>query len=418
MRIRLRAWGLAFAFTLAAACALHAPSRTNGAPAPILVLVSFDGWRNDYTDLADAPNLRALAARGVRAEALIGVFPTKTFTNHYTIVTGLYPANHGIISNNIWDDEIGERFTMSAGTSRDSRWWGGEPLWVTAIEQGHRASSMFWPGSEVAIKGVRPTEWRPFDDNFPNAERVKQVLAWLALPEPERPSFVTLYFSDVDTAGHDYGPAAPETLAAAARVDAHLGDLVRGIDSLGLTSRTTIMVVSDHGMSPLAPERRILVDDYLDMTTVTVVDWSPVMQLNPRDGTSADDVYRALHGRHHALAVYRGDNLPRRLRLVDNPRIQPVVALAADGWAITTRARFEQAQREGGLSKGDHGYDPWLPSMFGLFVAAGPDLRRGVSVEPFENVHLYELMCRLLDLEPADNDGSARVTRHLLAGGR
>jgi predicted AlkP superfamily pyrophosphatase or phosphodiesterase len=207
-----------------------------GQPRPILVLISFDGWRWDYIDRADVPNLKALAKRGIRSQGLVPSFPSKTFPNHYTLVTGLYPDHHGIISNNIWDPIIGERFTMSAETAKDPRWWGGEPLWVTAIRQGQRASSMFWPGSEAAITGVRPTDWKPFDDNFPNKDRVAQVLKWLSLPEAERPSFITLYFSDVDDAGHTYGPDAWETLDAAEKLDAELGTLLAGIEARGLTA--------------------------------------------------------------------------------------------------------------------------------------------------------------------------------------
>lgn len=408
----VRAW-IAVACVAVAACHTHSHAVQPAEPAPILVLVSIDGWRADYTDRANAPNLRALAARGVRAEALISAFPTKTFSNHYTIVTGQYPATHGIISNNIWDDTIGERFTMAGATAKDPRWWGGEPLWVTAIRQGRKASSMFWPGSEVAIRGVRPTEWHPFNEDLPDAERVKQVLAWLALPEAERPSFITLYFEAVDTAGHDYGPAAPETLAVAARIDGHLGDLIGGVEKLGLAPRTTVMVVSDHGMSALAPERRIFLDDYVSLDSVNVVDWSPVLHISPRTG-SVDDLYRALHGKHPALKVYRREDLPAALHFRGNPRIQPIIALADDGWAVTSHQRFDQLAKENRLSKGDHGYDPRLPSMAALFIAAGPGLRAGLVVRPFENVHLYELMCRLLRLNPADNDGNLAATRSFL----
>ena len=160
---------------------------------PLVVLVSLDGWRWDYIDRASAPNLRALAARGVRATSLIPSFPPKTFPNHYTLVTGLYPEHHGIVANVMTDPSFPERFTMSADTAKDSRWWGGEPLWVTAIRQGQRSASMFWPGSEASIRGIRPTYWRPFDDTLPHADRVKQVLDWLALPPDQQPSFETVY---------------------------------------------------------------------------------------------------------------------------------------------------------------------------------------------------------------------------------
>ena len=381
-----------------------------GQPRPILILISFDGWRWDYIDRANVPNMKALAKRGIRSEGLVPSFPSKTFPNHYTLVTGLYPDHHGIIANTMWDDVIGQRFTMSAETAKDPRWWAGEPLWVTAIRQGHRASSMFWPGSEVAIGGVRPTDWKPFDDAFPNTERVAQVLAWLSLPERERPSFITLYFSSVDTAGHAYGPEAPETIAAAEDLDAKLGVLVAGIEARGLTARTTVVAAADHGMSQQAVDRKIFLDDYLDLSSVDVIDWSPVLQVRPRTG-SVDELYRALRGKHPALDVYRRAELPARLHYGTHPRVAPIVGLASDGWAITTRARFEPAKAERRQSGGEHGYSGDNRSMHALFVAAGPTLRQGLTVPPFENIHVYEFLCRILGLKPAKNDGSAAATR-------
>jgi predicted AlkP superfamily pyrophosphatase or phosphodiesterase len=408
MRVTRR---VCLALVLATAWTLVLAGQRAGTPEPILVLVSFDGWRWDYFDRAATPNLHALAARGVRAEGLIPSFPSKTFPNHYTIVTGLYPAQHGIISNNMWDDAIGEKFGMSAPTAKDSRWWGGEPLWATAIKQGRKASSMFWPGSEVEIGGIRPTAWKPFSDAFPNADRVAQVLTWLALPERERPSFITLYFSDVDTAGHNTGPNSDATMAAAARLDGLLGDLVAGIDRQGLSARTSVVVVSDHGMSQLAPERRIYLDDYVDLATVNVVDWSPVLHIAPTAGTTVDALYSRLRGKHPALAVYRREDLPAYLHFSNNPRIQPIIALADDGWVITAHTRADAR-----LSGGDHGYDGRYRSMQGLFVAAGPEIRRGAVVPAFENIHIYEFMCRVLGLKAAKNDGDAGVTTGMMAG--
>src|SRR3954471_2074766 len=199
---RLRRLVLLIAFALIAA----APVQQPGPAAPILILVSFDGWRWDYLNRLPAPNLKALAARGVRARSLIPSFPVLTFPNHYTIVTGLYPEHHGVIANTMRDPTIPERFTQSSATAKDARWWGGEPLWVTAIRQGLRAATMYWPGSEAAIGGVRPPYWRAYDKSLPTLDRVTQALTWLALPAAERPSFVSLYFEEVDTAGHDFGP--------------------------------------------------------------------------------------------------------------------------------------------------------------------------------------------------------------------
>src|SRR5258706_10527173 len=228
-----------FAVTIVGALALiasfaspHAQTRN-----PIVILISFDGWRWDYIDRAPVPNLTALAARGVRAKALIPSFPSLTFPNHYTIVTGLYPGHHGIVSNTMWTPTLG-RFTMSSPVVRDAAWWGGEPIWVTAIRQNRRAMSMFWPGSEAPINGTRPDRWWPFDGSVPNAERVTRVLDWLALPERERPSVVTLYFQEVDHIGHVNGPDSREVLEAAAHLHTALGQLIAGITRLGLPART------------------------------------------------------------------------------------------------------------------------------------------------------------------------------------
>src|SRR3954451_23677027 len=214
-------WGfrrLALVLALALGCGAAASSRQGG-NSPILILISFDGWRWDYIDRVPAPNLKALAARGVRAAALIPSFPILTFPNHYTIVTGLYPEHHGVIANTMRDPGMSERFTQSSTTAKDAGWWGGEPLWVTAIRQGLRAATMYWPGSEAAIGGVRPTYWRGYDKSLATLDRVTQALTWLALPASERPSFVSLYFEEVDTAGHDFGPVSPELARPAAHLD-------------------------------------------------------------------------------------------------------------------------------------------------------------------------------------------------------
>jgi predicted AlkP superfamily pyrophosphatase or phosphodiesterase len=409
-RRSLAALALGLAGAAGAACA--APDRSQ----PLLALVSFDGWRSDYLDRGRAPNLQALAARGIRADGLVPVFPSKTFPNHYTIVTGLFPDHHGITSNVIVDPGFPDRFTMQSATAKEARWWGGEPLWVTAERQGRRAATMFWPGSEAPIGGVRPTYWKPFDDGLPSADRVRQVLDWLALPAGEQPALVTLYFSDVDTAGHRFGPDSPEVSDAVQLLDDMLGRLLAGIERLGLADRLDLVVVSDHGMSPLDADRVILLDDYLDLSTVDVIEMSPVLQLRPRSPapSALDDAYRALKDRHPALAVYRREEVPEHLHYRDSARIQPIVGLADDGWEIMTRAEYAGQQASGAPPGGGHGYDPRHRSMQGLFVAAGPRIREGLRVPAFDNVHLYDFLCRLLDLVPADNDGDARVTAEFL----
>lgn len=381
---------------------------------PILILISFDGWRWDYIDRANVPNLKALAARGVRSEGLIPSFPTVTFPNHYTIVTGLLPDRHGIVGNAMFDRAIGpDKFTMSSATARDPRWWGGEPIWATAIKQGRRSAAMFWPGSEA----IKPTYWRAFDDGVANDDRVKQVLDWLKLPEDQRPSFNTLYFSEVDHVGHDQGPDSPRVLVAASRLDQALGRLLAGVEALGLAARTTFVVVSDHGMTPASADRLIYLDDYVDPSDIEIVEWSPNVSINPKGPRSAaavDALYRRLFRKHPALHVYKKENLPRELQYGTHPRVPAVVGIAEKGWTITTHLRAAAQRLILKKYGGAHGYDPRHRDLHGVFVAAGPRVRRGYVAPELHNVHVYEFMCALLGLTPAKNDGDPAETSNFI----
>lgn len=401
--------------TLSCALILAAPLAGAGpaqpvvpAAAPIAIVVSIDGWRWDYVERYRPPTISALAARGVRAEGLIPVFPSKTFPNHYSILTGLYPARHGIVSNNMADPHLPGRFTLDDhAVQQDTRWWGGEPLWITAERQGLLSATMFWPGSDAEIAGRRPRYWRTFDDDLPNEARVDQLLEWLRTPEPARPTFLTLYFSTVDTAGHDYGPESPELAAAVRQVDAAIARLAAGVDAAGLAARTHFVLVSDHGMAALSPDRVIVLDDYLDMSTVLLLDSSPIAGISRRPGVAADP-YAALKDKHPAMKVYTPDTLPAAMRLAGHPRLPDVIGVADDGWHVTTRRTLEREHGE--VPGGTHGYDPVHRSMHGLFVAAGPRFRQGIVVPRFEVIHVYEMLCRLLGLQPASNDGDRAVT--------
>jgi predicted AlkP superfamily pyrophosphatase or phosphodiesterase len=405
-RVLLLAWIACVAILPLRAAGLSFALEGQLAPAPatpIVILVSCDGWRWDYIDRADVPNLKALAARGVRSEGLIPSFPSVTFPNHYTLVTGLLPDHHGIISNAMIDRSISaEKFTMSAETAKNPAWWGGEPVWQTVIRNGGKSAAMFWPGSEA----IKPTYWRPFDDKVSNEDRVKQVLEWLKLPEAERPSFNTLYFSETDHAGHDFGPESKEILQAAWHVDEAIGQLIDGVQALGLMSRTTFVIVSDHGMAQTSPDRIIYLDDYLSPEEIEVVDWTPNVEINPSSASSAESIYQKLHGKHPALAVYRREELPKWLNYGTNKRIPAVVGIAELGWTITTHKAREKNIADGKrFNFGAHGYDPRYRELHGLFIAAGPEIRQGLIVPEFRNIHVYDFLCRVLHLKPAPNDG-------------
>ena len=377
--------------------------------------MSIDGWRWDYLDRFHPSALTRLATEGVRAEGLVPQFPSKTFPNHYTIVTGLRLAHHGIVSNNMEAPDIPGRFSMgNREVLADPRWWGGEPIWNTVEKQGRVAAAMFWPGSETLIGGHQATYWKRFDDNFPNADRVKQILDWLQLPEGKRPSFLTLYFSDVDSAGHSGGPDSDEVRAAALRVDQSIGQLVAGVEAAGLSDRVSYVVVSDHGMAQIPPDHMIVLDDYLDPATVSVVDWAPLLGLSAKDGDN-EALYLKLKDKHPALAVYRNAEIPAEYHLAGNPRVPAVIGIADEGWFITSHGEQERWMRPGRHAPGGtHGYNVKNKSMQGLFIASGPSFVRGKVVAPFENIHVYDLMCGVLGIKPAPNDGDPAVTRAML----
>lgn len=415
-------------FALTGACATRAPApapdvpgaaiagtASRAAPENYLLLVSIDGFRADYLDRGVTPRLSALAAGGVRADALRPAFPSLTFPNHYTLVTGLYPDHHGIVHNRIEGDEGQSNFVYNdARTTGDARWWGGEPIWAGAERNGLRSATMFWPGSDTTIAGMRPTYWKPFDREFGTDERVDTVLGWLDLPLAQRPRFLTLYFEHVDRAGHDHGPDSAEVNAALARIDAALGRLLDGLDARGLRNSLNLVVLSDHGQAASSVERVVRVDEIVDLKRVRAVNFGVVAGFAPESGQQryAD---AALLRPHPHMQCWRRTQIPARFHYGTNPRVPPIVCLAEPGWVITTSAWL--ADRASHFSRGEHGYDNALPEMGALFVANGPAFRRGARVPAFDNVDVYPLLAHLLGIEPARNDGDPKTLRGMLRDG-
>ncbi len=405
-------------FVALAGCAERPIDAAEPSP-PALVLISIDGFRYDYLDRADVevPALRALAAEGVQAERLVPVYPTKTFPNHYSLVTGLTAEHHGIVANTMRDPDRlgpdGEPATFSLSDRdavADGRWWGGEPIWVTAENQGLTAATAFWPGSEAEIGGVRPSYWLPYDGDLAYADRVAQALDWLSLPPAERPGLVTLYFEGVDTAGHRFGPGAPETAAAIEEVDAAIGMLVDGLRQRGLLATTDVVVVSDHGMAAVSPERRVLLDDAIDLDAVDEVTWGEPVGIWPGDADPDSLVARIDRLPH--LRAYRKEALPARLHYADNRRIPPVLVLADEGWTATSQAFVERNPDR--PSGGTHGYDNRVASMHGVFLARGPRFRPTTTTGPIQTVDVYDILARALGLDPAPTDGDPEAADRVL----
>ena len=298
-------------------------------------------------------------------------FPSVTFPNHYTLVTGLHPDHHGVVGNRFTDAQLGV-FTMA---SKESGFWDqGEPIWVTAEKAGVRAGTMFWPGSEVEIHGVRPSQWAPFDQGMPGDARVDRLLSWLDLPADQRPRLETLYFDIVDTAGHRHGPDAPETRAAAASVDASIGRLIAGLKARGLYDRTLLVVVSDHGMAATSPDRVVWIDDIIDPAALKIGYGGAVLTADPAPGREAE-VQQKLVGRHPHMECWNKADVPARLVYGSNPRVAQIVCLVETGWLTATRDR--PVTRAGGA----HGYDNQAPEMAAIFIAHGPGVGCGTAAE-------------------------------------
>ena len=400
---------------LSAGCGGDATKSPDPGPAgdELLVLVAFDGFRWDYPERGVSPNLSALEERGVRAEGLIPSFPTKTFPNHYTMVTGLVPDRHGIIANTMWDPELKTGFSMSNREQvQNGAWWGGEPVWVPEERAGRPTAPLFWPGNEAEINGFRPSYWLPFDGAMPNADRVDWLMELLDRPTEERPRLLTLYLDETDISGHDHGPDSPETLEAIRIVDEALGLLVQGLEKRGLLSRTNLVVVSDHGMIPTSRERVFFVDDYVNLDTARVIDWDPVLALWP-DEEHQEAIYGALKDAHPHVSIYWKDSIPERFDYGKHPRVPPIIGIADDGWTITTRPYYEEAPIR--ADGGNHGFDHEARDMQGIFVAAGPAFHSGLRVPAFRNVDVYPLLMKLLDLPAAPGDGDPARVEDLLA---
>jgi len=385
---------------------------------PTIILISLDGFRADYLDKYAPANLNDLANGGVRARWMTPSFPSKTFPNHYAIATGLYPQNNGIVENNIYDSQSKVVFSMGNRKEvQDGRWWLGEPIWITAEKQGQKAAPFFFPGSEAEIAGTRPTYWKPYDGTMPNEARVDQVLAWLDLPVGQRPTFLSLYFSDVDDAGHRYSPDASETKNAVLKVDEQLGRLIDGLKARGIFTQVNLIIVSDHGMATVDNNHAILLDELFNTDLAEKILWThEIISIFPNAGKE-DEIYATLKAKLPPQAtVYRRAEVPARLHYSDSPRIAPLLVLPAEGWIVTDRKWFDERQAKGEMNhlKGSHGYDNQLESMRAIFIAHGAAFKQGKVIDGFENVQVYNIMCQILGLKPAPNDGKFDVARAVL----
>lgn len=406
---------VAFSFGCTPRQARHTPADTPPAP---LLLVSIDGYRHDYLDRGLSPALAQLARDGVQAASMQPAFPSLTFPNHYSLVTGLRPDHHGVVSNTMFDAQLGRFSLGSPRAISDGRWWdGGVPLWETARQHGLRSATMFWPGSEAAIRGHHPNYWKPFDAKVSADQRVDQVLAWLDLPAAQRPSFLTLYFDDVDHAGHIYGPDSAPLDDALRTTDAALARLLRGLQQRGLYGRINLIVLSDHGMASVPAGNNVMLDQMIPLDQVQVVSLGILAGFNPTADTPAARaafarIEHQLERPQPHMQCWNKARIPARFAYGHNPRVPQLVCLADIHWRITTAEYI--ARRGSRVSLGEHGFDNADPMMQAVFVAQGPAFRIGAKVPAFPNVDVYPLMAHLLGLPAAANDGDYNAVKDML----
>lgn len=377
----------------------------------ILILISLDAFRSDYLQKFNPPNLNRLANEGVHAEKLIPAFPSMTFPNHHTMVTGLWPEHHGIIHNEFFDPVWKERFAIANNPGpTDGKWWGGQPIWVTAIKQGRKADCVYWPGCAAEMEGTRPTKYLPFDGKVEPDAIANTALEWLGNPEI-RPDLLVLYFYHTDHVGHDHGPDSEEMPPTVKKVDDAIGKLVEGVKKLGLQDRVSYVIVSDHGMVGVSTSRMVVISDYVDAEKVQVDFSGAVGGLRPLDG-DAEALYKKFAGKENHFKVYRREETPAEYHFGDNRRIPPVILVADDGWYISRRSVSDQSKK--GFKAATHGYDPNLASMGATFIAWGPAFYQHKTLKPVQNIHVYNLLCATLGLKPAPNDGDVRLAKEVL----
>jgi alkaline phosphatase D len=399
---------------------VHVENGSNAAAAQkahYVVLVSLDGFRWDYARRSGAAHLLALGKQGVWApEGMLPSYPSLTFPNHFTLVTGLYPEHHGLVANSFYDESRQARYAINdAQAVSDGSWYSGVPLWSFAESQGMRTACLFWPGSEAKIAGYQPTWYARFDAKTEATDAVQQAriddaVALLRLPEAERPHFITIYYSEPDHEGHQFGPDAPETKAAVLKMDAMVGKLKTALDSTSLL--IDLVVVSDHGMTKVEGGW-ITLDQLADLTGFETVG----SLLYGKTEADRARVYNQLKKASSQFIVFRRKDVPANLNYSQNPREGDPVVIATGPYAIRAHAPPAGKPDQPPIP-GMHGFDPRkLPDMKATFFAAGPDIAHGRTVAPFENVNLYPWLAHLLGLQAPKSDGSLNVLAGTLRDG-
>lgn len=378
---------------------------------PYVILISIDGFRWDYADKYHAENLLKFSEKGVRAVSMIPSYPSFTFPNHYTLVTGMVPSRHGLIANHFYDAEKEAFYSIRDPKAlKDGSWYGGIPLWTLAEQQKMLTASYFWAGSEAEIGGWRPSYYYPYNEITPMDRRIGTVRRWLELPAGKRPHLIHFYFPEVDHAGHRYGPDSPETKRAVLRVDSCIGALAEEVMATGLP--VNFLVVSDHGMTEIDTGNPLRLPAGFDREKFIIPPGGEVIHLFAKERKDILPAYELLSSHAEFSRVYLREDLPGNL---------------VSGDSATVRNRFgdivliSEWPRVFNLSSrrtlpGGHGFDPTtVKDMHTIFYAWGPHIKENIEVSSFPNTDVFPLVAALLELR-FDHfiDGTDYLIRRIL----
>ncbi|KAL8387426.1 hypothetical protein RB595_009911 [Gaeumannomyces hyphopodioides] len=397
--------------------------------APTTIIISLDGFRADFLSRGLTPRMNAFVKEGVSPLYMRPSFPSVTFPNHYTLVTGLYPESHGVVGNTFWDPELKAEFYYTDPTrSLDPKWWGGEPFWATAEKAGIRTAIHMWPGSEAHILGIEPSFLDRFNGDEKLPKKVDRILEFLDMPGAEvqgvrpeemRPQLIAAYVPNVDSDGHTFGPNSTEIRKTIKDVDNMLDQIFQGLEKRNLTSIVNVIVVSDHGMATTDAARLIQLDDIVDLSKVEHVDGWPLVGLRPRDPADLqnlhDELVQKTKGNPNVDIYLRDVDMPERYHFSRNPRIAPLWVVPKTGWNVVKREEFDLKEAAAKSlvyhPRGLHGYDHEHPLMRAIFIARGPAFPHppNSKVEPFQNIEVYNILCDSVGLAPVSNNGTLRL---------
>jgi len=377
---------------------------------PYVILISLDGFRHDYIEKYQARFLEKMNKVGVRADALIPSYPTITSPNLYTIVTGLYPAHHGLVGNYMYDPKRNERFSLrNSKAIQDSNWYGGTPIWSLAEQQQMLTACYFWPGSEAEVAGKYPTYYYPYSENHQLEQRIEEVVNWLSLPIEKRPHLITFYLPEVDAAGHKFGPDAIETSNAVQFVDQAIEKLTKAVTRTKLN--VNYIVVSDHGMTQINEKELLKIPITIDPDQVEVVSSGTYVSLFVKEPTKINGIFEAIKKTRpkHYTAYLKAD-IPKKYHFsAENDRfgrIGDIVLMAEAPYYFSNNK----------ANPGAHGYDASENmDMNAIFTAWGPQIQKAKKIDKFENIHIYPILTKLLGLETDEKiDGDERIALKIL----